>query len=221
MKFFLTCFLFSILTATTINAQKRPLKNRFNVGITAGVNASQLDGDHFLGFDKIGFFGGVRAIARINTNDEFVMEMQYNRKGSRNPEQFVPGKTSSHRFISLDYIEVPILYHKKIEAEKWIYSVEGGIAYARLFGFKINEIVNSTTYKTFTPLQDDFNKNELALIMGGGVFINENIRVMGRFSVSLTLLYKNENPRRDFPGEAPSINDLRNYQLAFGANYIF
>ena len=62
-------------------------------------------------------------------------------------------------------------------------------------------------------MQDKFNKNELALLMGGGVFFNEHIRVMGRFSLSTNLLYKNENPAIILPGSIPDINHLRNLQL--------
>ena len=85
---------------------------------------------------------------------------------------------------------------------------------------KINENVNSINYTTFTSIQDEFKEVELALIMGGGIFINDHIRLMGRFSLSLTLLYKNENPIIDMPGAIPSINELRNLQLALGVNYI-
>ena len=113
------------------------------------------------------------------------------------------------------------MFHKRIEGKIGITSLEGGIAYARLFGFNINENINSINYKTFTALQDEFTKDELVLIIGGGIFINERIRVTGRFAYSLTLLYEDENPSEILTGRNPNINHLRNLQLAIGINYIF
>lgn len=220
MRCFLVFFLLLFLTTKSLYAQKRTLKNRFNAGIVIGINASQVNGDRYMGFDKLGAFAGFRAIVKINTNAEFVFEMQYNGKGSRNPEQFVPGE-SAPRFISLDYIEVPILYHQKIETKIGFCSFEGGIAYARLFGFKINENDNSINYTSFASIQDDFNKSEWALILGGGIFVNKHFRVMSRFAHSLTLLYENENPIEDSIDNNPTINKLRNIQLSLGLNYIF
>lgn len=220
MKYCLTLLMLSILVTMSVHAQKRALKNRFNAGIVMGLTTSQINGDRYSGYDKLGGFAGLRVTARINTKSDLVVEMQYNRKGSRNPKQFVPGAIST-RFIALDYIEVPILYHQRVETEIGLISLEGGIAYARLFGFKINEIVNTTSYSTFSEIQEAFNKNELALIMGGGVFINEHLRVMGRFGLSMTLLYKNENPTIASPNTIPEINHLRNLYLTFGVNYVF
>lgn len=220
MRYFAASFLLSILVTTSLYAQKRVLKNRFNAGIVLGGNTSQINGDRYLGYNKFGGFVGVRAIARLNTKSEFVFEMQYNRKGSKDPSQFVPGKKAP-RFIALDYLEVPILYHYKVETSIGVVSFEGGIAYARLVGFKINENANSINYSSFTDIENEFKKDELVLIFGGGLFINEHIRLMGRFAHSLTLLYENENPTNEFTTDISPINQLRNIQLAFGVNYIF
>ena len=219
MKYFPTVFIISVLTILSLHAQKRPL-NRFNAGVVVGINTSQINGDHLSGYDKFGFFTGIRATANLNTNAELVVEMQFIRKGSTDPDQFVAGEKRS-RFIALDYIEVPILYHHKIESKVGKIGLEAGIAFGRLFGFRINENANTINYTTFSSKQEEFKKNELALIMGSGIFVNEQIRVMGRFNYSLTLFYENENPTIDVAGDIPSINDLRNLYLSLGVNYIF
>ena len=170
MRYFLTFFLLAILATTSLYGQKGSIKNRFNAGIIMGVNTSQINGDRYLGYDKFGVFAGFRAIAKINRSNELVFEMQYNRKGSRDPEQFVPGQSSS-RFIALDYIEIPFLYHKRVKINIGTGSIEGGIAFARLFGFNINENDKTINYASFLDIQDDFNNNEFSLILGGGVFI--------------------------------------------------
>lgn len=218
MRYFLTFFL--ILTTISLHAQKRALKNRFTAGIIIGANTSQIKGDLYSGYDKFGVFAGFRAIAKINTKSEIVLEMQYNRKGSKNPNQFVPARIQQ-RFISLDYIEVPILYHRKIETPTTTISLEGGISYARLFGLRINENANTINYQSFSDIQDEFNKDELALILGSGILFNEHIRLFGRFAYSFTSLYENENPVSVFIDDIPEIKKLKNIQLAVGMNYIF
>ena len=204
---------------TSIHAQKRS-KNRFSTGLILGVNTTQIDGDYYSGYDKFGIFGGLRAIARIDKTSELIFEIQYNRKGSRNPDEFVPGQQAS-RFISLDYIEVPIFFHKKIDTKIGLGSLEGGVVYSRLFGFRINELENSPNYNTFTEIQNDFNRNDLAIGMGGGIYINEHIRIMSRFTYAMTLLYEDKNRDGSFNLNRPDIYSLRNMQLGLGVNYIF
>lgn len=220
MRYFLVFFLLSVWTTKSLHAQKRVLKSRFGAGLTIGINTSQINGDLYKGFDKFGVFAGFRAIVKISTKAELVFEMQYSSKGSKNPEQFVPGKNEP-RFISLNYIEVPILYHQKVKTKLGLASLEAGIAYGRLFGIKINENTSSINYTTFTSIQDAFNKTELALIIGGGFFINEHFRIMLRSAHSLTLLYENENPIFDRSTDNIAINKLRNIQWGLGVNYIF
>ena len=216
----LVLILLSILFFSALDAQRKKTQNRFGAGIIIGLNANQINGDHLKGYDKIGSFVGLRATARLDRLSEIVIEMQYNQKGSKDPNQFVPGR-ETERFISLDYIEVPILFHKIIKTNSIYYSLEGGLAYARLLGFRINENPSTVNYNTFTDIQDELNNQDLALVVGGGLIVSDHIRLMTRFAYSLTLLYQNERPLTNFPGELPEINKLRNVQLAFGANYIF
>ena len=220
MRHLLTCFLVMILTALSLHAQNRALKNRFNAGVVLGVNTSQIDGDQYMGYDKFGFFAGIRGIARFTKKSELVIEMLYNRKGSRDPDQLVPG-TSSGRFISLDYIEVPILFHLKVDGKLGAGGLEFGISYGQLFGARIKEHINNINFPSFAAIRDDFNNDDLALIIGGGVFLNDHIRLMARLNYSLNYLYESDLPS-DFLVDNPlEIRAMRNLQLGLGINYIF
>ena len=220
IKYLLVFLLSAILAPTSLHSQKYGIKHRFGAGISIGLNTTQINGDHLSGYNKFGGFVGFRAVSRFNRTSELVIEIQYNRKGSRDPKQFVPGRGTS-RFISLDYIEVPILFHQKIAINSIPFSLEGGLSYARLLGFNINENPGTTRYNTFTDIQNDFNNEDFSLLIGGGVMVNEHVRIMTRFAYSLTLLYENETPIITLPGDLPVINTLRNMQLAIGINYIF
>ena len=219
MRYYLTFILVMALTIISIHAQNRAIKNRFNAGIVLAGNTSQINGDKYFGWNKFGWFTGVRGIARINRKSELVLELLYNRKGSKDPDQFVP-RSKDDRFISLDYIQIPILFHRKIEGEI-VGSFEFGIAYAQLFGVRINEFAVNSNYAPFAPIRDDFNKDEFLLIVGGGIFINEHIRFMGRVDYSLTLLFKSDRPTQFLVNNPREIGSLRNLQLGFGMNYIF
>ena len=206
--------------ALTIHAQRRSIPNLFDAGLVIGINSSQINGDYLSGYDKTGFLVGFRVEARFNNSSGLAMEMLFNRKGSRDPNQFVPG-SDQQRFISMNYVEIPILYHKRVEAKIGLISIEGGVSYARLFGTNINENANSINYDGFTDIQNEFKNNDLSLLLGGGIYFNEHLRMIGRFAYSLTLFYKNEEPEIIPLDVIPEINKLRNVQLALGMNYIF
>lgn len=212
--------LFILSIPITLEAQRNAPVDRFATGLIVGVNTSQINGDFLSGFEKPGGFIGLRAIARITNSTELIIEMQYNRKGSRDPNRFVPG-LGGNRSITLDYIEIPFLLNKTIETKSIKYSVESGIAYARLFSLKINENPGTVNYNTFTEIQDDFNNQEIIFLFGGGVMLSKHIRLMVRSAYSLTLLYERETPVINISGELPVYNTLRNIQLSLGVNYIF
>lgn len=198
-------------------SQRRERANRFWAGVTAGANASQINGDHLSGYNKFGYFAGLRLATRFKKQD-LIIEMQYVRKGSRDPDQFVPSNQST-RFLSLEYIEVPILYHRKIHTNSGVLGIEGGVSFSRLFNIDINENRNSVNYRSFYDIEKEFRNVELSFLIGGGVDITKHLRVVGRFSIGLTRLYENENPIPNRPGELLYINELRNLQLSLGLNY--
>lgn len=218
--YILTLLLLAFSLQFTLQAQRNNAKNRFGAGIIAGINTSQINGDRLTGYHKFGVFAGIRAMARLTNTSELAIEMQYIRKGSRDPNQFVPGQTRS-RFISLDYVEVPILFHKIIQSKTARYGLEGGLAYARLLGFKINENPGTINYRTFTEIQNDFNNEDLVLLVGGGIMIGKHYRIMTRFGYSLIQLFENQNPVIESPDTLPEFLTLRSIQLSFGLNYLF
>ena len=220
MRHLLTFILVITLATLSLHAQNRALKNRFNAGVVLGFNTSQIDGDQYMGYDKYGFFAGVRGIARITENFELVIEMLYNKKGSRDPDQFVPG-SSSNRFISLDYIEIPILFHFKVDGKYGAGGFELGMSYGQLFGTRINEHVRNINFSSFAAIRDDFNNDDLALIVGGGIFVTDHIRLMGRLNYSLNHLYKNDLPPEILIDNPLEIRSMRNLQLGVGVNYVF
>ena len=56
---------------------------RFNGGVLIGLSASQVDGDTYAGFDKVGLQGGVFVNTKFNNAWGAQMELKYNAKGAR------------------------------------------------------------------------------------------------------------------------------------------
>ena len=77
----------------------------FDGGLTAGVVASQINGDGYAGYHQIGFTGGV--FGRIPTDgaSSWQLEMKYSLFGSHSDVKEWPEMS-----IRLHYIEMPIMY---------------------------------------------------------------------------------------------------------------
>jgi len=109
---YLICFV-SIIVAQGKRKQYIPNNERFNAGVIFGLNASQIDGDYYKGFNKYGLTGGIRGITRLTPNFEFNVEILYSKKGSKifHNRFATPGRAMERRFIDLTYIDVPFFFN--------------------------------------------------------------------------------------------------------------
>jgi len=108
-------------------------------GISLGMNLTQVDGDQFYGFNKIGLNFGPMAIVPFGKNKSWSvsLELLYNQKGS-----YHRGSTDSTTYrLNLDYIDVPVMIHF---TDKKIVSAGVGFSYGQLINHK-------ETYLYITP----------------------------------------------------------------------
>ncbi|PCJ86780.1 MAG: hypothetical protein COA57_05555 [Flavobacteriales bacterium] len=90
-------------------------QSRFKAGFLAGLTTSQINGDGYAGFNKIGPIIGVFVNSDIKEKWQVQFEINYINKGSKDPPNHEIGKYNFTR-INLHYIEVPVLakyYWKK------------------------------------------------------------------------------------------------------------
>lgn len=81
---------------------------RFYGGAMAGFNGSQVEGDLYSGYNKLGLVGGVWAQTDINAKHYWGLELKYNQKGSRKNQN--PKKDDYNEFIyRLNYIDLPVI----------------------------------------------------------------------------------------------------------------
>ena len=79
----------------------------FEAGVRFGMCASQVDGDHLVGFNKAGLLGGITLSRAISERSSLNMEMIFIQKGSVKPTNT---DDNTYYRMRLAYVEVPFLW---------------------------------------------------------------------------------------------------------------
>lgn len=162
------CFLFIL---NVVVAQ------RFDAGLIAGFNASQVEGDEFKGYHKAGVLAGIFVQTDIAPAIVAGMEIKYSQKGSR--KKYDPKQPEIEKYVMrLGYIDIPLFMGFRTNDKSMII---GGIAPGVLIHSK--EI---GTYGEL-PEQDkqDFNTFDLQPFVGFQFDFLERASVDLRFALSV------------------------------------
>ena len=152
-----------IFATSLLNAQ------RFKGGVIGGINASQIDGDTWAGYHKIGLVAG--AYVKTDFVDKWggQLEIKYSSKGSANAFS-----TAMPLLIQLRYIDLPILAtYEAIDNLK----VEGGIS--------INYLFNAQHYDGVWSDEWDIEPSPLEAAITFGI----NYRFFQSFDMNLRYSY--------------------------------
>lgn len=173
-------FLFSIIFA---EAQE------FRAGPLVGLNMSQVDGDDYAGFNKLGLELGGFVSRKIATNWEAQLDIAYIQKGSRKVPKADKGDYADYE-IKLDYIHFPIVARYRYKD----FSVEGGVA--------IGVLLNDEEYRDGQPLKGlegvpPFQPIEYATVFGFNYHLSDRLWVNAR------LLYSINRVRIPYDGQVP------------------
>ena len=98
----------------------------FGLSLRGGIIASQVAGDGFGGFDKIGFFLGPGIERKFNDKSAFEVDLLFSHKGSRKNSSPDKGDFLSYQ-LNLSFIELPLLY--KFYQRNFIYGIGIGPAF--------------------------------------------------------------------------------------------
>ena len=187
-----------ICNSTLLNAQN----NRFGVGITSGVNFSQINGDKHQGYNKIGLSLGLNGIVNLKKNFNIGLELGYNQRGSKSGD-IDPNRIEFgiHPFnLQLNYAEViltPNLFFYETYDDYYRFRLSMGISFARLINANVKEtILNEFTVEepiVYADLLDDFSKDDLNGLIGITFYINEQIGLELRHGIGLKPIYKAPN----------------------------
>jgi hypothetical protein len=156
----------------------------FKSGFSLGLVASQVEGDGFGGYNKLGYYGGLMVGYPINDRVEVDMQISVIQKGSRQNAR--PNDGIFNTFVMrLTYAEVPLYVHYRITKEKLYFN--GGFS----FGYLINA-VERDEYGVIVPdpTVPEFRQFEWAALVGFSYQINDDWSVMIRGQYSLLPIRK-------------------------------
>jgi hypothetical protein len=91
----------------------------FSLRPSAGINACQIHGDNFAGFNKAGIFIGTAVNAKLNERNAIEIGFYFSQKGARhnpNPEK---GDLRYYN-VNLNYIDLPVLYKGYLNKEYFV-----------------------------------------------------------------------------------------------------
>ncbi len=153
----------------------------FSAGVLAGIVPSQVDGDSYGGYGKIGLQAGL--FSTLQTQDDYYWQVaiKWMQKGSK----FKSTKQGLYYELDLNYVEVPVsftyIYRKKFLGEI-------GLSY----GFLFKAMEDNDGYGGTTPVPP-MKSNDLEGLIGVGYRFSDNFWIMNRLGYSLI-------PIRKYPG---------------------
>ena len=165
-----------------------PKKRVFYGGLVAGASFSQVDGDYYAGYHKIGLNVGGIIYAQIAKHIALSMEILYDQKGSKsNGAQFSPGAPALLVLkygIVANYAEIPVMINY-FDKRKSHFGV--GVSYSRLVNSSDNIQTDSLgTIKTMDlSLQYPFKKSDFDFLAGIDLHLIKGLYLNIRFQYSI------------------------------------
>ncbi|MFN7119879.1 MAG: outer membrane beta-barrel protein [Saprospiraceae bacterium] len=170
---------------------------RFEAGLVAGLNLSQIDGDRLAGFNKPGLVAGGKVATILSERWQVSLEMLFSQQGASRTRQDDP--FSAYDKIRLNFVEVPVL----IQFKEWKFHVGAGVSYARLIDFQVIDALGGDVTDT-----QDFNENMYSLVFNGIYYVRENLGFEVRWFRSL-------NDLQQLPGGSTLIGRSLSLKLIY------
>lgn len=156
-------------------------------GLVAGANFSQVSGDNYRGFDKVGMNVGGKVYLPLSSEIVASIEILYTQKGSVGKEATTAGALKgvsvSNYSITLDYAEVPVMINYFFPSKT---HVGAGISYGRLV--RSAEKGVTVPDQNFDPAKYPFNKSAIDFILDGNLRIHKGLFINPRFQYSMMKL---------------------------------
>ncbi len=149
---------------------------KFNGGILAGGNVSQVDGDTYEGYHKFGYQAGAYVYLRVSPHSSFQMEMEYFQKGSRRASNPDSGAGDHSYLLRIHYLEIPVLYQYTFAKR---FQAEAGPAIDVLLGsLEETDGLPTTNKVALRPIT-------LSGILGFSCYLSHHLKAGFRFNYSL------------------------------------
>ena len=149
-------FFFSLLITLALFFSQAAKAQRILGAMSLGMNLTQVDGDEFFGFYKVGLNVGPMVAVPFGTrkNWSVSMELLYSQKGSYHRGEV---DSTTYRLVQ-DYVEIPVLVHF---TDKNVISGGVGFSYGQLVNYK--ETRNSF-YDSLYTYTTSLSNNDISVI---------------------------------------------------------
>jgi hypothetical protein len=181
-----------IIAAVGIILVNAAYGQRFEGGLLAGYNATQVEGDSYKGYNKPGILGGFYVQTDLAPAIFAGMEIKYSQKGSRNRIKTEEGDEPDKYIMRLGYVDVPLFAGFRT-------SDRGSIVAGASFGYLIHAGEFDENGPFVEQDQNAFNNFDLQPFLGFQFDMLDNVKLDLRFAFSVL-------PIRGLPGE-----DATNY----------
>lgn len=181
---------------------------KFDAQIAIGFNASQIDGDLYSGYSKLGIHAGLQLEYDLNTTWKIGTGLFYNELGSQKKLQIGSSNPEEQQKIQLAYIFFPLELILSPQSSNEVLSkfrFTGGLHSGYLIKSQIRN-------QSDEPILEFFNNLDFAASLGVDYLLNDFWSVSLRARESFTLLFNNNKI------DAINANSLRNKYLTFSVN---
>ena len=206
-------FIITILVAFAFSVQAQD----FKAGALGGATFSQVHGDNYVGFNKIGILGGLYVSRSFGKDWAAQMEIVYKQKGSRHQPNESKGDYNLYK-LSFDYLEVPLLAKMNMNN----ISFEGG--------FAISAMINSKEEDQYGPIESiyPFQDFEVSGLLGINYQFHPKMFVNLRWSYAITRVRKayggafdDQKPPHWMDGKYGQYNHLVSFSLYYEFESLF
>ena len=188
----------------------------FYGALVGGCNVSQVDGDGFSGYHKLGFNAGAEVLVRFNENIGVSLDMLYSQKGSLDKrysgDDF--GNTYYNEYrLKLNYISIPLML-RVVGGNHFNYAL--GASYDLLIS---SEEMFTTAYSsgTINPEGFPFQKGSVNAVGGFGYEFSKGWFIDARYEYSMTTIRKPLNIPVGYGGGVfpHQFNNVVTFRLAY------
>jgi hypothetical protein len=151
--------------------------------VILGMNMTQVDGDSFSGYSKVGIQAGGAVNIRLGQKCNISSELLYTQKGARGAHVYESpyvGTYFDKYYLDLNYVELPLVLQYK---HNLLWGFEAGISYGRLIRSKEEGVGYTFTY--ITPEINYFNNTDVSYIFGAYYYCNKHWMANARFQYSI------------------------------------
>jgi len=174
-----------VLVLTSLAINQTVMSQKFNIGAIAGVNASQISGDGYSGFNKAGIIVGGFANTDISEKINLQFEILYSEKGSRKVPKTDKGETDAF-LLRLNYVEIPVMI--RMRNNNFTYDV--GTYYGQL----VNTYIEDENGPFEIPNQlNQFKKSDFGFLIGVNYHFTKSLIMNWRYNNSILAVREHDS----------------------------